>query len=59
MYFFVPESSNGKDKITQTAVLPTVGSNEGNVLIKLNKKKKSTKPSLKFCLDDHTVLRFY
>lgn len=38
MYFFVPESSNGKDKITQTTVLLAVGSNEGNVFLNLKKK---------------------
>lgn len=40
MYFFVPESSNGEDKITQTPVLLMVGSNEGNVFINLKKNKE-------------------
>lgn len=31
MYCFVPESSNGKDKVTQAPVLLAVGNNEGNI----------------------------
>lgn len=40
MYFFVPESSNGKDKIAQTPVLLAVGNNEGNVFINLKRNKE-------------------
>lgn len=42
MYFFVPESSNGKDKITQTPVLLAVCSSEGNICINLKRIKSKT-----------------
>lgn len=42
MYFFVPESSNDKDKIVQTPVLLAVYSSEENICIHLKRIKSKS-----------------